>query len=184
METTFSSGSLMNDTVRDLKNKDYQVQIKLLALHPKLSLLGTHARFEDMMHREGSSRLVGKAAHDQRFENIIPTLLAVQLEKNYDRLQIYGREVPDLFLIGTNPADPVKLYKQEIAREWPDNVLQFFEKTETGIAAMKVARNAPEREVIDFLNEMAYSYGLTPSEKLRERPVVQKRQGRRKGPRL
>lgn len=42
LETTFSSGSVMNDTILDIKSKGYQVVIMLLAVNHRFSLLGTY----------------------------------------------------------------------------------------------------------------------------------------------
>lgn len=38
LETTFSSGPTMNKTIDELQQKGYRVEIKLLAVHPRLSL--------------------------------------------------------------------------------------------------------------------------------------------------
>lgn len=166
LETTFSSGAMMNDTIKDLKTKGYRVGIKLLALHPKLSLLGTHLRFERGKSEEGTGRTVGKKVHDERFEKIIPTLTAVELAARYDKLELYGRDPEGVVLIVSNPPDAVKIYRWEIEKDWPDAIAQNFYDTTISVAAMKIARNAPEQEVLGFLNEMKFSYGLTLQEKL------------------
>ncbi|MEO8948540.1 MAG: zeta toxin family protein, partial [Mucilaginibacter sp.] len=126
LETTFSSGAMMNDTIKDLKTKGYRVGIKLLALHPKLSLLGTHLRFERGKSEEGTGRTVGKKVHDERFEKIIPTLTAVELAARYDKLELYGRDPEGVVLIVSNPPDAVKIYRWEIEKDWPDAIAQNF----------------------------------------------------------
>jgi hypothetical protein len=158
----------MNETIKDLKANGYRVGIKLLALHPKLSLLGTHLRFERAVAEEGTGRTVGKKAHDERFEKIIPTLTAVELAALYDKLELYGRDPEGAVLIATNPPDAIKVYRWEIEKDWPEAIAQNFYDTTISVAAMKIARNAPEQEVLGFLNQMKSSYGLTRQEKRAE----------------
>lgn len=95
LETTFSSGQVMNETIRELKEKGYHVEIKLLAVHPKLSLLSTHIRYEEMKQKEETGRLVTKEAHDQRFAMIKPTLELVQSAALYDK-RSFGSNWPGM----------------------------------------------------------------------------------------
>lgn len=96
LETTFSSGPAMNKTIAELQQKGYRVEIKLLAVHPRLSLLGTHIRFEDMKAKEKGGRAVGKDTHNSQYNLVAPTLFAVQSESLYHKLQIYRRAVEAL----------------------------------------------------------------------------------------
>lgn len=166
LETTFSSGSKMNETIADLHRKDYRVEIKLLAVHPKLSLLSTHARFEDMKLKENTGRLVGKEAHDNRYYLLAPTLFVVQGEALYNKLQLYGRSITmeghsfqqGVMLLGTNPPNAVQLLQQEIDRKWSPETKAFFDDRVHYVIDMKIQRNAPQQEISAFRNEMKSDY--------------------------
>lgn len=81
LETTFSSGERLNETILELKNNGYKVDIMLLAVSPKLSLLGTYVRYEESMQELGLGRKVSKEAHDSRFNAIPATIEAVSLKR-------------------------------------------------------------------------------------------------------
>ncbi|MBB5441086.1 hypothetical protein HDC92_004791 [Pedobacter sp. AK017] len=170
LETTFSSGNLMNKTISELQDKGYRVEIKLMAVHPKLSLLGTHFRYEHMKLTENSGRLVGKEAHDNRYNLIAPTLYLVQNEGLYNKLQIYGRTLqndPQSFiegvsLLSTNPKNAVQIFQQEVDRKWSADLRLYFLQNLDKVIAMKQARNAPAHEISEFKKEMAAEY---PSQK-------------------
>ncbi len=170
LETTFSSGNLMNKTISELQDKGYRVEIKLMAVHPKLSLLGTHFRYEHMKLTENSGRLVGKEAHDSRYNLIAPTLYLVQNEGLYNKLQIYGRTLnkdPQSFiegvsLLSTNPKNAVQVFQQEVDRKWSADLRLYFLQNLDKVIAMKQARNAPAHEISEFKKEMAAE---SPSQK-------------------
>jgi len=156
----------MNQTIAELQEKGYRIGIKLLAVHPLLSLLGTHIRFEEMKANEKAGRLVGKEAHDSRYNLVTPTLFSVQSESLYNRLQIYGRTVEaversykeSVHLLGTNPPNAVQLYQEEIDRRWTDNLVLYFDQRVQKVLDFMKIRNAPEREIKAFRAEMQTDY--------------------------
>ena len=166
LETTFSSGQKMNETIANLQQKGYRVEIKLLAVHPKLSLLSTHVRFEDMKLKENTGRLVGKEAHDNRYYMLAPTLFVVQGAELYNKLQLYGRSITmdgntyqqGVSLIGTNPPNGVQLLQEEIDRKWTAEVKAFFDDRVHYVIDLKTQRNAPQGEITAFRNEMKSEY--------------------------
>lgn len=93
VKTTFASGADINRIIQAIKDKDYRVELKLMAVHPRISFLNTQLRFEEMKVREGAGRIVTKAVHDDRYSKLIPTLLLVQSAALYDKMQIYGRNL-------------------------------------------------------------------------------------------
>ncbi|TSJ39698.1 hypothetical protein FO440_18340 [Mucilaginibacter corticis] len=166
LETTFSSGHKMNQTITDLREKDYRVEIKILAIHPKFSLINTHARFEDMKFKENSGRLVGKTAHDSRYFLLAPTLYAVQIENLYHKLQLYTRSFrPDadghmqgLTLLATNPTDSVRILQEEIDKKWTSEMLAYFDDQCQSVLEMMHKRNASKSEIATFRNAMNSVY--------------------------
>lgn len=166
LETTFSSGQKMNETIAELQQKGYRVEIKLLAVHPKLSLLSTHVRFEDMKLKENSGRLVGKEAHDNRYYMLAPTLFVVQGAELYNKLQLYGRSITmdgnnyqqGVSLLGTNPPNGVQLLQEEIDRKWTPEMKAFFDDRVQYVIDLKIQRNAPQQEITAFRDEMKSEY--------------------------
>ena len=166
LETTFSSGPKMNETIAELQRKGYRVEIKLLAVHPKLSLLSTYVRFEDMKLKENTGRLVGKEAHDSRYYMLAPTLFVVQGAELYNKLQLYGRSITmdgntyqqGVSLIGTNPSNGVQLLQEEIDRKWTAEVKAFFDDRVHYVIDLKIQRGAPQEEITAFRNEMKSKY--------------------------
>ena len=166
LETTFSSGQKMNETIANLQQKGYRVEIKLLAVHPKLSLLSTHVRFEDMRLKENTGRLVGKEAHDSRYYMLAPTLFVVQGAALYNKLQLYGRSITmdgnnyqqGVSLIGTNPPNSVQLLQEEIDRKWTAEVKAFFDDRVHYVIDLKTQRNAPKQEITALRNEIRSEY--------------------------
>ena len=166
LETTFSSGPKMNETIAELQQKGYRVEIKLLAVHPKLSLLSTHVRFEEMKLKENTGRLVGKEAHDNRYYMLAPTLFVVQGAELYNKLQLYGRSITmdgnnyqqGVSLIGTNPPNGVQLLQEEIDRKWTAEVKAFFDDRVHYVIDLKTQRDAPQEEITSFRSEMKSEY--------------------------
>jgi predicted ABC-type ATPase len=133
LETTFSSGKVMNDTIRDIKQKGYQVILMVLAVHKKWSLLGTYIRYEDMKRHSGTGRQVSQKIHDEKYQAIPETLKAVHEGKLYDHLLIYGRNFnrdptrsTGIKLIANNPSDPLAVYIKERDRPWSISMTQQF----------------------------------------------------------
>ncbi|WP_426667070.1 zeta toxin family protein [Mucilaginibacter sp. McL0603] len=169
LETTFSSGLVMNKTIADLQQKGYRVEIKLIAVHPKISLLGTNVRFEEMKAKEKTGRMVIKEAHDDRYSKLVPTLITVQSASLYNKLQIYGRnatshqksDIDGIHLIATNPPDAVQVFQQVFDQPWPAKMMQYFEEKMQTVIRLKEARNAPAEEIAKFREEMSAEY-LSP----------------------
>lgn len=60
LETTFSSGNRLNETIQVAKENGYDVDIYLLVVPAKLSRLGTHLRFEQAYKESGVGRRVSR----------------------------------------------------------------------------------------------------------------------------
>jgi predicted ABC-type ATPase len=88
LETTFSSGKRMNDTIREMRSRGYDVSMMLLAVHHNLSFLGTKLRYESMFAQSGFGRTVSKKQHDERYDLIISTLKQCWMQ-NYIKTFIF-----------------------------------------------------------------------------------------------
>jgi len=164
LETTFSSGDRMNDTIAQIKAKGYRVIIMLLAIPAPLSILGTHIRFEEMKRIEGVGRLVDLKTHQDKFLAIPGTLQKVQEAGLYENLYIYGRRniqrksisKTGVNLIAHNPADPVKTYLQERDKELSAEYLNYFYSARLNVLEMMIKRGAGLPEVKAFLKNSKF----------------------------
>lgn len=162
LETTFSSGELMNQTIGQLKELGYRIELKLLAVHPKLSLLGTQVRYESMLAVEGSGRQVSISAHEERFVNLPKTLGLVQQERLYDEICIYGRNIASdqnsitegIHLIAKNPDDPLSVFRAEIEKEWPVKMVVYFDQWLEQVIDMKISRKSSAEEIKEFVQSL------------------------------
>lgn len=162
LETTFSSGERLNSTIAQLKQHDYQVDIMLLAVSPRLSLLGTYMRYEDNIRATGLGRAVSKEAHDSRYHAIPATIEAITKNPLYDNIYIYSRsivlEYTDLVegvtLVAHNPASVLKVYREEIDRPWSDRLKEYFKKSCNDVFTMMRNRSAHPREIERFRSEL------------------------------
>lgn len=155
LETTFSSGEKMNETIAQIKAKGYQVSVMILAVNQHLSFLGTRMRYEVMYERDGYGRTVAKHAHDERYEKIIPTLHLVEREKLYDHLYIYARAsrqrlkgtTNGLRLIAMDSENPSKDYQAERSKKWSENDLRYFTSDILLLFKSMVMRKATHEEL-------------------------------------
>jgi predicted ABC-type ATPase len=200
LETTFSSGPEMNHTIQKLKNIGYRVELKVLAVHPKISLLSTRKRFEEMFAKEGTGRMVTKMDHDDRFGKLIPTLESVDSKKLYDKIEIYGRNnvigidglMTGVRSLGVNPNNIVSVYLKEMHAKWTDDMLKFYQQDKENVIQMMQARNADNSFIQQFKDEMNMEYTLPKQSNLLDKTIkpasglLEKRvrRNRGKGPKL
>jgi len=155
LETTFSSGALMNKTIRELRDKGCEVSIMILAVNKKRSYLGTQIRYEKMQIIEGFGRKVDKVAHDDKYEKIRETLALVQQAKSYNHLYIYGRagrgntkgKHNGLVLVSHNSKDPLHDYLTERDKELSVNDMREFMGDILQLIRMMIDRTAPHDEL-------------------------------------
>lgn len=166
MEVTFANGDDINKLMQQLKESDYRVDLKLLAVHPKLSLLGTQVRYEKQKFEEASGRMIDKEAHDERYSKLVPSLIKVQNAALYDKMQIYGRnvasdkssEIEGIHLIATDPPNAVQVFQEVFDQPWPKKMKNFFEREMEKVIRWKEARDVPAEEISKFKEEMAFKY--------------------------
>lgn len=155
LETTFSSGKRMNDTISEMKSKNYEVSILLLAVHSDVSYLYTVSRYEDMHASAGYGRTVGKQAHDERYDKIMDTLRRVQEAKLYDHISIYGRpgiramkdRKNGLIEKSADSKNPFKDYRKEREKEWSVTDRKYFMQEALSVVERMVRREAPYGDI-------------------------------------
>jgi predicted ABC-type ATPase len=163
LETTFSSGERMNDTIRAMRGKGYKVSVMLLSVHHNLSFLGTRLRYEAMRAQSGFGRRVSKQQHDSRYDLITGTLEVVLKAKLYDTIYIYARASRQrlkgttigLRLLSKNGADPLRDYLDERGKHWSENDLRFFTADILQLVKQMIWRGATNdelREIFDVFD--------------------------------
>ncbi|MDQ8015083.1 MAG: zeta toxin family protein [Flavobacterium nitrogenifigens] len=181
LETTFSSGQRLNETIFELKIMGYNVDIMLLAVPPKLSLLGTYMRFEESIEKNNLGRKVSKEAHDSRFNAILKTINAISNEKLFDNIYIYSRSivlkytnlVEGVTLIAHNPKDIQSVFLEEINNEWQPKLKEYFKNSCHDILKKMEKRSAPQSEIDLFIKELGLE--VIPAQKTE----IPRKRGRR-----
>ncbi|WBV60631.1 zeta toxin family protein [Chryseobacterium camelliae] len=171
LETTFSSGARLQQTIREIKDVGYQVDIMLLAVSPRLSLLGTYIRYENSIENQGLGRKVSKEAHDVRFNAIPSTIDAITKNQLFDDIRIYSRSVvleyanliEGVTLVAHNPVNVLKVYQEEIERPCPLKLKEYFKQSYSNVFEMMRKRQAHPREIERFRNELGII--MPPSQK-------------------
>lgn len=160
LETTFSSGDRMNDTIRIMGSKGYTVSVMLLSVHHNLSFLGTRLRYEAMRAQSGYGRLVGKPQHDLRYDAIMDTLERVIMAKAYDNIYIYARAgrkklkgtSVGLRMLSKNGENPLQDYMDERGRHWSENDLRFFTSDILQLIKQMIWRDASNEELKEIFD--------------------------------
>ncbi|MHA4740678.1 zeta toxin family protein [Dyadobacter sp. MSC1_007] len=158
LETTFSSGRRLNQTIYFFKEAGYQVDIMLLAVSPKLSLLGTYLRYEHSLATLGTGRRVSQISHDSRFEMIPRTIASISQLPLFDNFSLYARGIAagqqrtaeGVVRVAVNPANIYSSYQAEVNRHWSDEITDYFHQKVDDVLALMQLRNAREEEVQDF----------------------------------
>lgn len=160
LETTFSSGDRMNDTIRSMGSKGYTVSVMLLSVHHNLSFLGTRLRYEAMRAQSGYGRLVDKHQHDLRYDAIMDTLERVLMAKAYDNIYIYARAgrkklkgtSVGLRMLSKNGENPLKDYMDERGKHWSENDLRFFTSDILQLIKQMIWRDASNEELKEIFD--------------------------------
>lgn len=160
LETTFSSGDRMNDTISSIRRKGYTVSVMLLSVHHNLSFLGTRLRYEAMRAQSGYGRLVSKRQHDLRYDAIMDTLERVLTAKAYDNIYIYARAgrkklkgtSVGLRMISVNGENPLQDYINERGKHWSENDLRFFTSDILQLIKQMIWRDASNEELKEIFD--------------------------------
>ncbi|MFP8894083.1 zeta toxin family protein [Chryseobacterium sp. EZn1] len=162
LETTFSSGKRLDDTIRQIKDSDYEANIMLVAVNPRLSLLGTFIRYENSIENLGLGRRVSKQAHDIRYNAIPITTQYVASSSLYDNIYIYSRNISleysslfkGLTLACHNPTDVLQIYNEEIHSPWHPKLEEYFMQSCNDVWEMMCKRSADPAEIDRFREDL------------------------------
>lgn len=102
-ETTLRTPENVTRVIRTARDAGYAVEVRAVAVNPRLSWQGTHYRFEEMLHAGQAARIPPQRVHDAAVDGLRVTLDMLERERLVDRMQlrtrggavIYDNEVRD-----------------------------------------------------------------------------------------
>lgn len=153
-EISLRDGHLINNMLKDVKDCGYRGEVQLLAVDPKLSILGIYQRFEESKQKLGTGRMVPIEFHDYCCQCIPHAIQRIQHEKIYDDVKVFARtEVlqPEIntgaTLMAHNPKNLYSAYQNEINRPWPKQLQECYVKRRGNVIDMMETRGAPRKEI-------------------------------------
>ena len=90
-EGTMRTNQICN-TIRDLHQQGYEVNVHVMAVNFFESKLSTYSRFEEAIRAGGMPRHVPPEAHDETYGKMLGTLQQIEDEGHFNRITIHGRD--------------------------------------------------------------------------------------------
>lgn len=158
LESTLENSEVMLQKIDKYRKRDYQIDLKVIAVNELISYLGAEDRYENMILAEKSGRLVSKQNHDQNYKDIPTTLQMLQDQNLLDNVAVYHRKTSELegnvdnqvVLLANNPSNFVQTYIQERSRPFTDLEKQYLKQTAESVQVMKLNRGASLLEKTRF----------------------------------
>lgn len=98
IEGTLRTDHIPLKTAQLLKNREYHVQLAIMATKPELSYLSTLVRYEEMfLQAPESARSTPKSHHDDIVKHLSSNAQSLQDSNVFDHIQIYNRQKELLF---------------------------------------------------------------------------------------
>lgn len=79
------------DTIKKLKNENYIIEVKVLAVNELISRLAIYQRYENELSLYGAGRFVERQRHDEAYYGMIKTLTRIEIEHGYHKIEVYRR---------------------------------------------------------------------------------------------
>lgn len=174
-EGTMRTNQICN-TIRDLHEQGYKVNINVLAVNYFESKLSIYSRFEDLFERGEIARYSPPEAHDETYNRMLDTLQQIEDERQFDTITIYSRNKEVILRAGRdNPKiDSVfailrhrdRVWEQSKLRQYrmnADNVLKQIQTHDSPIKPKKIielkdkAANMSRVPAANALSSLIYS---------------------------
>lgn len=85
-------------TIEALKNKNYTVNINIMAVNECESRLNIYKRYEMQLNSHGIARFTSQESHDAAYTGMRVTLKEIEDKKLYSKLAVYDRNIKNIFL--------------------------------------------------------------------------------------
>lgn len=90
-ETTLRTPENVARVIRTARDAGYAIEVRAVAINPRLSWQGAHYRFEEMLHAGAAARIPPQRIHDAAVDGLRITLEMLESERMIDRLQLRTR---------------------------------------------------------------------------------------------
>lgn len=160
-ETTMRTPENVARVIRTVRHAGYAVEVRAVAVNPRLSWQGTHHRFEEMLHAGQGARIPPQQLHDAAVDGLRVSLEKLESEGLVDRLQlrtrsgaiIYDNELRDgqwSYAPGSRLA-----LEREQTRPMTRGELQRFADDWNHVLARMEERPAPDDRIADVTSRAA-----------------------------
>lgn len=152
-ETTMRTPENAARVIRMSRDAGYEVEVRAVAVNPRLSWQGTHHRFEEMLHAGEAARIPPQHVHDAAVDGLRVSLEKLESERLVDRVQVrtrggmilYDNEFRDGQWAHA-PGGRVALEREQ-SRPMSRGELQRFTDDWNHVLARMDERRAPEERV-------------------------------------
>lgn len=160
-ETTMRTPENVTRVIGTARDAGYEVQVRAVAVNPRLSWQGAHHRFEEMLHAGQGPRIPPQTVHDAAVDGLRVSLEKLEGENLVDRVQlrtrggaiIYDNERRDgqwAFAPGSRQA-----LEREQTRPMTRGELQRFADDWSHVLARMEERRAPDDRIADVKTRAA-----------------------------
>lgn len=88
--TMRNKGPIM-ETIQNLHDEGYKVDVLVMAVRGEVSRVGTLARYEGQKEKNKYGRWTPPESHDEAYENMPDTVLAIENKSPIDSMRVYNR---------------------------------------------------------------------------------------------
>ena len=142
IEGTLRTAEVPLKTAKMLKEKDYAVELGVMAVKPEISYLSTIHRYEKMIDKGVTTRITPKQHHDKIVEALPSNLDEIYEAKVFDNITLYNRSEECLYDQSKEGKSPDKLMDNVLNGNWSkEEYVQLIDVIE-GTIELKKKRNA------------------------------------------
>jgi predicted ABC-type ATPase len=160
-ETTMRTPENVARVVGTARDAGYAVEVRAVAVNPRLSWQGAHHRFEEMLHTGQAARIPPQDVHDAAVDGLRASLEKVESEGLVDRVQlrtrsgtvIYDNERREAQWLHAQAARPA--LEREQTRPMTRGELQRFAHDWNHVLARMEERQAPDSRIADVKSRAA-----------------------------
>lgn len=168
LETTFKDGQQLNQTISAIKTHNFGIDIMLLSVNAKLSIVGIHARFEDQKSRKDFGRSVSLTEHNMRYKALPLALKEVADAALFNNISIYGRNIfvdgetykSGIHLVAKNPTGKFSItdvFIKERDRALSHKEVSFLNVEIKNVISLMDKRHADISEINSFKESLGIS---------------------------
>ncbi len=116
---------LICDTIKNLRQQEYQIHILAMAVPAIKSRISIYARYQEQLDHYPIARFTSQKSHDEAYEGMLYTLDIIEKQHLYDTIYVYNREGDVVFQTGD--CNIVQKIKEERAKPLtPKEALRYI----------------------------------------------------------